>query len=213
MRDGHDFLPANGLRIDLLVKLLTGSCFGIANRQMAEYAFMMPHFSPNGRAVEPCRRVTRPRFSRQSGFSLVEIAIAIGILSFAMIALFGLLPVGMGSLRDSISTSTQTQIVSRVLSDAQLSDFTKYTGGTYYFNDEGSPVTGASDDADAFKGDAVNKRDPANFKAVVTLKSNSGPLSHLSDKTLSQTVLIQIYKLPVASKPVFTTSTILVKND
>ncbi len=44
---------------------------------------------------------------RACGFSLVEIVLAIGITSFALIATLGLLPVGLNSLRES---STQTAV-------------------------------------------------------------------------------------------------------
>ena len=55
-------------------------------------------------------------FSR--GFSLVEVVLSLGIAAFALIAIFGLLPVGLTSNRDSIDQSAASQLA--VLLDEDL---------------------------------------------------------------------------------------------
>ncbi len=73
---------------------------------------------------------TRPASSlARAAFSLVEICIAIGIVSFAFVSIIGLLPVGMGVFRDSMNTSISAQIVQRVLNEAQQTEFSVLTGG------------------------------------------------------------------------------------
>lgn len=50
---------------------------------------------------EPVQRHRRSRHSRQSGFTLVEIAIAIGVIGFALVAIIGILPAGLEVQRDN----------------------------------------------------------------------------------------------------------------
>lgn len=66
-------------------------------------------------------------YSRQAyherGFSLVEVTLAIGIVAFAFVALFALIPVGLNTFRLAMDTSVGAQIAQRIISDAQQSDF------------------------------------------------------------------------------------------
>lgn len=61
--------------------------------------------------------------SPQSGFSLVEVVLAVGVVAFAFVAVLGLLPAGMTQFRQAIDTSTCAQIAQRVIYDAEQSDF------------------------------------------------------------------------------------------
>ena len=65
----------------------------------------------------------------QSGFSLVEVSLAIGIMAFAFVSIFGLLPIGLNVFRQAIDTSVSSQIIQRVLNDAQETDFDQLTLG------------------------------------------------------------------------------------
>ena len=58
-----------------------------------------------------------------SGFSLIEISLAIGVVAFAFVAILGLLPTGMNTFRKAVDTSVSTQIVQRVLNEAMQTDF------------------------------------------------------------------------------------------
>ena len=46
-----------------------------------------------------------PRGTSNAGFSLIEVTLAIGIIAFAFVALFGLLPTGMQTFRASVDTT------------------------------------------------------------------------------------------------------------
>jgi uncharacterized protein (TIGR02598 family) len=61
------------------------------------------------------------------GFSLTEVAMAMGMIAFAFVALLGLLPVGLQTMRDAIDTTVTAQIASRLVNDAQQTDFDTLT--------------------------------------------------------------------------------------
>ena len=56
--------------------------------------------------------LTRPAaLRRDDGFSLVEVTLAIGIIAFAFVALFGLLPMGMTTFRAAVDSTNDTSIM------------------------------------------------------------------------------------------------------
>ena len=57
------------------------------------------------------------------GFSLVEVVIAIGIVAFAFVGVFSLIPAGMGVFREGMDASISAQIAQRIASEASQSDF------------------------------------------------------------------------------------------
>lgn len=95
---------------------------------------------------------------KHAGFSLVEITLALGIMAFAFVSIFGLLPIGMKTFRRAMDSSVGAQIAQRVIGDLQQTDFTelvKYdpslpstgTNGlkaTRYFDDQGTELLAAS---------------------------------------------------------------------
>lgn len=96
----------------------------------------------------PLRRDQTPL----QAFSLIETALALGIVAFAFVGLMGLLPAGLGTFRTAIDTTVSAQIVQRIVSDAEQSDFDAlssnsasidgnyYVLKTRYFDDQGSEV-------------------------------------------------------------------------
>jgi uncharacterized protein (TIGR02598 family) len=51
------------------------------------------------------------------GFSLVEVTLALGVAAFCLIAVFGLLPVGIQTNRTATSETNSSQILTRVIAD------------------------------------------------------------------------------------------------
>lgn len=83
-----------------------------------------------------------------AAFSLVEVVLAIGIISFAFVAVFGLLPVGLHSFRQSIDNSLGSQIVQRLINEAQQTDYPALiatTSSLRYFDDQGREVPALKD--------------------------------------------------------------------
>src|SRR5438876_5057842 len=52
-----------------------------------------------------------------SGFSLVELTLALGIAAFCLIAVFGLMPVGVQTNRNATSQTAATNIMAAVVAD------------------------------------------------------------------------------------------------
>jgi uncharacterized protein (TIGR02598 family) len=86
----------------------------------------------------------------------VEVTLAIGIVAFAFVALFALLPVGLTTFRQAMDTSVTAQIFQRIVSEAQETDFDSllvsaeekgkgrnnqyYVFPLRYFDDQGNEV-------------------------------------------------------------------------
>jgi type II secretory pathway pseudopilin PulG len=56
-----------------------------------------------------------------AGFSLIEVTLALGIATFCLIAVFGLVPVGVQTNRNATSQTAATNILSSVVSDLRAS--------------------------------------------------------------------------------------------
>src|SRR5436189_1268687 len=91
---------------------------------------------------------------RTSGFSLVEVTLALGIAAFCLIAVFGLLPVGVQTNRNATSQTATTNIMAAVVSDLRATptfnttstefSITFGTNATLYFDGSGQFTTSLS---------------------------------------------------------------------
>jgi uncharacterized protein (TIGR02598 family) len=80
---------------------------------------------------------------RTKAFSLVEVVLAIGVVAFAFLAMFGLLPVGMTTFRQAVDTTIGSQIVLRIINEAQQTDYPTLIANPTsqrYFDDQGNEV-------------------------------------------------------------------------
>ena len=58
------------------------------------------------------------RLSRQTtAFSLVEVTLALGIMAFCLVAIFGLLPTGLNTSRDAIAQTVAANIAGAIGAD------------------------------------------------------------------------------------------------
>jgi uncharacterized protein (TIGR02598 family) len=80
--------------------------------------------------------------SASSGFSLVEITLALGIVAFVLIAVLGLFGVGLDSNRRSVSDTVIPQIVNQVLSETRTPDLPAPGDAplAFFYNEKGSAV-------------------------------------------------------------------------
>jgi uncharacterized protein (TIGR02598 family) len=99
------------------------------------------------------RKTLSPR-SRQA-FSLVEVVLAIGVVSFAMMAMLGTLPVGLKSAQESRSQVATANIARQLQGELQQISFNAASSDTltvqnlagtpYYFTLEGTRTTDMAD--------------------------------------------------------------------
>ena len=137
------------------------------------------------------RRPARTHPASAKGFSLVEVVLAIGVVAFAFLAIFSLLPVGLGVFREAMDTSVSAQIVQRVVGDATETEFEQLianpTSGNYYalpvryFDAQGTEVKVASPGGPT----AAEMQGPPGIIYWVrvrgTLPGKANPADHKSD--------------------------------
>jgi uncharacterized protein (TIGR02598 family) len=70
-------------------------------------------------------------FSSKSGFSLAEVTLALGIAAFCLVAVFGLIPVGVQTNRNATSQTAATNIVAAVVADLRATPNTINTSSQF----------------------------------------------------------------------------------
>ncbi len=83
------------------------------------------------------------RSSRVRAFTLIEVTIALGVASFAILSMLGVMMVGMSTLRGAVDTTVQAQISQQVVGALKQANFSTLSGGTWQwmFDDRGVVVT------------------------------------------------------------------------
>ena len=94
----------------------------------------------------PLQKRNTSRSFRSSGFSLVEVVMALGIISFAIVPLVGMMPIGLSNFRGSMDRSVSTQIAQLIINEARQAGFANLSlwQGNRYFTDEGEETTAES---------------------------------------------------------------------
>jgi len=115
------------------------------------------------------KAILRDSFSQKKrGFSLVEVTIALGLVSFAVITIMGLLPTGLSTLRQAMNQTVEAQIVRTIGAQSVIAPFTNLASRTY-FDEEGLPT----DSTDAYYTVDVTTQPPV-FPGV----ANAGVLTN-----------------------------------
>jgi|ERR1043166_390235 uncharacterized protein (TIGR02598 family) len=97
------------------------------------------------------------RSYRATGFSLVEVTLALGLAAFCLIALFGLLPLGTQTHQSSISETAAASLLASVVADLRTTpkasltspqfEITFGTAKILYFDEAGRSVVPADTNA------------------------------------------------------------------
>lgn len=89
----------------------------------------------------PMNPLCRPRVPARA-FSLIETALALGVVSFALTALISMMPVGLTLMRDSVQTTVQADVLRRLAAEFQETPLDQLASCTNmrYFSDQGAPV-------------------------------------------------------------------------
>ncbi len=75
--------------------------------------------------------------SRDSGFSLIEVLVAITLLMVGMLGILALLPVGMIDYHDAKMKSVESQMVDFVVKQCSTGSPYELTGHKFYFDQQG----------------------------------------------------------------------------
>lgn len=84
---------------------------------------------------------------KRAGFSMVEVVMALGIVSFALVSIFGLLSVGLQANKQSGSDTVVASMTAQVTSRIQSGKDSVAAGATanYFFDNQGRLQTDSSD--------------------------------------------------------------------
>ena len=93
-------------------------------------------------------------------FSLVEVTLALGIISVSLLSLLGLVPAGLGVLRDSMDQTVHAQIVQSITAELVSSDFASLGNATLAFDQEGRPMASLGDSAARYCA-TIQEADPS----------------------------------------------------
>lgn len=106
--------------------------------------------------------VLSPRTSgdRTGAFSLVEVTLALGIVAVSLLSLIGLLPAGLGVLRESMDQTLHAQIVQRISAGLVSSEFAGLRSETLAFDQDGQLLAGGASDG-AFYRAAIEEAVPS----------------------------------------------------
>ena len=159
--------------------------------------------------------VRRPK-RNESGFSLVEITLAIGIIAFAFVALFGLLPSGLGVFRQSIDAANEMWIMQDLNTMVQVTDWSKDSGsgkskvealsfskgGVIYFYDEEGRLTDTAPGLEASGTPDIERKRLYAVKMeldrIQRPGGGTGSADHFIPHTYRVNVIFAPYNMPAA---------------
>ena len=133
---------------------------------------------------------------KASGFTLVEVSIAVGILAVALVALLGLMPAGMTNFRKAMDISTTAQIAQRILLDMQQADFDQIVDAA---NDKGGQSVHFTFTAPTRGSEQFRFFDEQGVELTSSNGTSAG-LSNAQKAAAIYQVLIRI--MPTAAEPV-----------
>lgn len=82
------------------------------------------------------------------GFSLVEVTIAMGIVSFALITLLGIVPIGLMAAQDAMRQTANAHIIQQISGDLgrmSIGDLPGYIATPQYYDFDGQRLENAAD--------------------------------------------------------------------
>lgn len=129
--------------------------------------------------------------SPTAGFSLVEVTLALGVAAFCLIALFGLMPIGVQTNRNATSQTAATDIMAAVLADLRATPKSVNTS-TQFTITFGSPATLYFDSSNQLTSLGPNSR----YQLDITWSGSTG-LSYADLKVRWPPNMPQVSPAPV----------------
>jgi uncharacterized protein (TIGR02598 family) len=154
------------------------------------------------RPFKPCKSRFYP-----AAFSLVEVALAVGVFGFGMVGIMGLLPVGLTSFRESKARTIETVILQQRTSEVLQtpfqvlsqpgSDAHTLVTGLQFYSEEGVPIGNAQASATSAENLTASAfRDGAVFASRVSLVPSLGIGSGSSTNVLRAVVEVTRLSTP-----------------
>lgn len=134
--------------------------------------------------------------TNRSGFSLVEVVIALGVMSFALLPLVALLPVGLRTAQDSMDTTVIASISQQVRGHLQQIPFTSGAGS---INDLASTSQDLYFTMEGVKTTSGSLTSPAYYKATFSVNDSAAPGASF-DQNNARTITVKLY-YPLATNP------------
>jgi uncharacterized protein (TIGR02598 family) len=136
-----------------------------------------------------------PRHIRSTqAFSLIEVVLAIGVVSFAMVSILGLIPVGLTTFRNAMDLSVEAGIAQRLAGEVQRTDFANLSTTNYTFDDQGvesgaaeAVFTAQVDSPQALQSGGILPANAAARTVVIRISNRMHP-----DRTNSYPVVIPL---------------------
>jgi uncharacterized protein (TIGR02598 family) len=132
--------------------------------------------------------------ARARGFSLVEVVMALGIMSFALMGIVGLLPAGLSQFRQAVDVTVKAQISQELTAMVQRTDYAKLSD----FGDQGSPRISYYDSEGALL--TANAEGTYAYMAK-TYRTTDADLGHLLAPTWSKPLTnVSAVKIAITSR-------------
>jgi len=92
--------------------------------------------------LPPTCRILPAPINLRNAFSLVEVSIALAVVSIALLSVMGLMPVGLSTMREAMDQTAEAQILRRISGEAALVPFDRLdtfaSAGPYFFAQDGT---------------------------------------------------------------------------
>lgn len=130
-------------------------------------------------------------------FSLIEVTLAIGIVSFAMLALVSAMPVGLSTMRRAMDHTVESQIIRQIDASASSTQYGQlsptFAARTFYYDNDGSALSEA-------------ESGQARYWATITLAPPSYPGSAAATDLTNSLCTMHIALMTGASGHAFSTN-------
>ncbi len=144
----------------------------------------------------PLASAWKLRSKRRSGFTLIETALALGIVAFALVPVVALLPIGLQTSKSASDLTMSAQIAQRLAGMIQQTDepssklangSSTLMGSYYYFDGEGQPLATTSGTVNGVPTAAVY---------TASIQHLSASSATLVDSAVATTLYVQIVNDP-----------------
>jgi len=139
------------------------------------------------------RLLSALRIPQKTAFSLVEVTLALGIAAFALVAIFGLLPIGLKSNQTSLEQTAAAAIASGIVADLQATPVS-------------IPPANTNSPRYQIKLNAPSGNEPAPDRTTIFLSKDGSPLGSIdanADAGLSPRFRATVYVTPPAASQRF----------